>query len=55
MSVQASIEAKVRNALAPEHFEIANESGQHNVPPGSESHFRLVVVSTAFEGKRLIE
>ena len=54
MSVQASIEAKVRRALAPEHFEIANESGQHNVPPGSEFHFRLVVVSTAFEGKRLI-
>ncbi len=54
MSVQACIEAKVRNALAPEYFEIANESGQHNVPPGSESHFRLVVVSAAFEGKRLI-
>jgi len=54
MSVQASIEAKVLEAFAPEHLEVANESGQHNVPPGSESHFRLVVVSTAFEGKRLI-
>ena len=26
----------------------------HNVPPGSESHFKVVIVSDEFEGKRLI-
>ena len=26
----------------------------HNVPPGSESHFKLVIVSEAFEGLRLV-
>ncbi|MCL4164638.1 UNVERIFIED_CONTAM: hypothetical protein GTU68_012325 [Idotea baltica] len=26
----------------------------HNVPEGSESHFKVTVVSTEFEGQRLI-
>lgn len=25
-----------------------NESGQHNVPKGSETHFRVVIVSSSF-------
>ena len=54
MSIQATIERKVTEALAPSHLEVVNESGNHNVPPGSESHFRVVVVSDAFDGKRLI-
>ncbi|RHY30878.1 hypothetical protein DYB32_003948 [Aphanomyces invadans] len=27
----------------------------HNVPKGSETHFKVVVVSAAFEGKPLIQ
>ena len=38
-------------ALAPVHLEVVNESGQHNVPAGSETHFKVVVVSGAFAGK----
>ena len=32
-------------SLAPEHLELVNESHMHSVPPGSESHFKAVVVS----------
>ncbi len=43
MSVQQNIEAKIKSSLAPSHLEVINESHMHNVPPGSESHFRLVI------------
>ncbi len=48
MSVQGDIEAKLQNLLAPSHLQVVNESHMHNVPPGSESHFKVVVVSEHF-------
>ena len=54
MSIQALIEEKLAAAIALEHLEVINESGNHNVPPGSESHFKVVLVSTDFDGLRLI-
>lgn len=48
MTVQHSIETKLRAALAPAHLEVINESFRHAVPPGSETHFKVVVVSEAF-------
>ncbi|MBX3186376.1 MAG: BolA family transcriptional regulator [Labilithrix sp.] len=50
MSVQANVEAKLREKLAPEHLEVINESHMHSVPKGSETHFKVVVVSSQFEG-----
>ena len=49
MTVQQSIEARLAEKLAPEHLEVVNESHQHNVPPDSETHFKVVIVSEAFE------
>ena len=54
MSVQERIETKIKTALAPSYLEVINESHMHSVPPGSESHFKLVIVSGAFEGKPLV-
>ena len=54
MSVQSDIEAKLTNQLQPAHLEVINESSNHNVPPGSESHFKVVIVTDAFEGKMLV-
>lgn len=54
MSVQVQIEQKVQSALAPEHLEVINESFMHRVLPGAETHFKLVIVSAQFEGKRLL-
>jgi len=54
MKVQQIIERKLREAFEPLVLELDNESGQHNVPAGSESHFRAVIVSEAFNGKRSV-
>ncbi len=42
-------------AFYPVHFELENESHQHAVPTGSETHFRAVIVSTVFEGLARID
>lgn len=53
--VASAIQQKLAAALSPVHLEVHNESSAHNVPPGSETHFKVVVVSDAFDGKKLIE
>jgi len=54
MSIEDDIIEKLQQALQPSHLEVINESHMHNVPPGSESHFKVVVVSDAFAGKMLL-
>jgi BolA protein len=54
MNIQGQIESKLAAALAPAHLEVINESNQHNVPPESETHFKVVVVADAFEEKRKV-
>ncbi|WP_257275798.1 MULTISPECIES: BolA family transcriptional regulator [unclassified Endozoicomonas] len=49
MTMQDRVSDKLTAALELEHFEIFNESHRHNVPSGSESHFKVVLVSQAFE------
>ncbi len=53
--LQERIERKLAEALDPEHLEVVNESGNHNVADGSETHFKVVVVARAFEGERLLK
>ncbi len=55
MSVAAVIEEKLLVAFSPLHLDVVNESNNHNVPPGSESHFKVTIVSKDFEGERLIK
>ena len=55
MTLQATIEAKLGEALHPVHLEVINESAMHNVPPGSETHFKVLVVSPAFAGLGLVD
>lgn len=54
MSVKDTIESKIRAGLAPEQLEIVDESHLHKghagAREGGESHFRLKIVSHAFEG-----
>lgn len=54
MVVQRTIERKLREAMRPEHLEVINESGQHSVPKDSETHFKVVLVSADFRGKRAV-
>lgn len=55
MSVQETITRKLAEAFQPAHLDVLNESHMHSVPPGSESHFKVVLVSDAFEGRRLVQ
>ena len=50
MKVQTDIEQKLAASLTPAHLEVINESYMHNVPPGSESHFKVVIVTELFGG-----
>jgi len=54
MSVLESIERKLAEGLDLLHLEVINESDQHNVPPGSESHFKVIVVANDFQDKNLV-
>ncbi len=55
MTVQERIQEKLTSALAPSHLDVENESRMHSVAPGSETHFKVVVVSDAFEGLGLVD
>eukprot|EP01061_Rhynchopus_euleeides_P000898 TRINITY_DN10643_c0_g1_i2.p2 TRINITY_DN10643_c0_g1~~TRINITY_DN10643_c0_g1_i2.p2 ORF type:complete len:128 (+),score=37.05 TRINITY_DN10643_c0_g1_i2:111-494(+) len=50
-----AIEAKLSEGFAPSEMQVINESHMHNVPKGSETHFKVVVVSDRFEGVKLID
>ncbi|MEM7254837.1 MAG: BolA family protein [Pseudomonadota bacterium] len=52
--MQQVIQERLMQALAPIHLEVVNESHMHNVPDGSESHFKVVIATEQFAGKRLV-
>ena len=54
MTVQETIENRLAERFELDHLEVVNESGGHNVPAGSETHFKVVLVSEAFAGQRLL-
>jgi BolA protein len=54
MSIEDDIVAKLDARFAPEHLEVLNESSGHNVPAGSETHFKVVMVAPGFDGERLL-
>jgi BolA family transcriptional regulator, general stress-responsive regulator len=49
------LESTLREAFAPVHLLVEDESHSHSVPDGAQSHFRVVLVSPMFEGMPLIE
>ncbi len=52
--VQTAIETKLQQALMPVVMEVLNESHMHSVPPNSETHFKVSLVSEQFDGKRKV-
>ena len=54
MSVQEQIEHALTQLLNPVVLDVVNESSQHNVPPDSETHFKVVIVSEQFVGRRKV-
>ena len=49
MSLQQRIQIKVEHEVNPQDFDLINESHMHS-GPATESHFKLIVVSDAFDG-----
>jgi BolA protein len=54
MMIQQEIEQELASRFSPEVLQVENESNQHNVPENSETHFRVVLVTGQFEGKRSV-
>jgi BolA protein len=53
--LETQIRQKIEAAFPDQtHFELINESHSHSVPKNSETHFKLVLVSPAFEGQSRI-
>ena len=59
MATRDLITNKLREAFLPENLEVSDESHLHEGHaghrPGGETHFRVYIVSTAFEGKSRID
>ena len=55
MNVQSTIENILNTSLEPTHLVVENESHTHNVPADSETHFKLTVASSEFEGLRRVQ
>lgn len=55
MSIQTIIESRLKSAFSIEYLDVANESYMHNVAPGSESHFKVTIVSDDFDELMLIK
>jgi stress-induced morphogen len=53
--IELTITDKLREQLRPDVLQVTNESYMHSVPEGSESHFKVVVVSDLFAGKRPVQ
>ena len=55
MSRKQRIETRIQETLAPLYLDVVDESYMHAVPPDSESHFKLLVVSETFADVSLVE
>lgn len=44
--IAIAITESLKESLQPVHLEVINESYMHNVPKGSESHFKVLVVGS---------
>ena len=59
MTVKDTITRKLNDAFAPVSLDVTDESHLHEGHmghrPGGETHFRVYIVSTVFEGKSRID
>ena len=53
--IKENIEEKLKTKISSLFVEVINESPNHNVPDGAESHFKVTVVSDEFENLRPVQ
>lgn len=55
MKTQKLIQEKLNQAFSPSELNVENESHNHSVPAGSETHFKVLIVSEHFKGLSRVE
>ena len=55
MSKQQELLERIQAEFQPHFATVENESHMHSSGRGSDSHFKLVIVSDAFEGMRKVQ
>ena len=53
--VKNKIVERLTEEFNPDFLEVINESSSHSVPLGSESHFKVILVSGSFTGLNLVQ
>ena len=53
--VQSAIERKLTEQLQPQYLLVENDSHKHSVPPNSETHFKVTIVSALFDDARMVK
>ncbi|MFS1537547.1 MAG: transcriptional regulator BolA [Candidatus Phlomobacter fragariae] len=48
------IEEKLKYVFSPVYLMVLDESDQHNIPQGIESHFKVILVSEKFAAQRMV-
>lgn len=54
MSKQQELTEKLQEEFVPHFLKVENESHKHSSGRGSDSHFKIVLVSDKFEGTRQV-
>ena len=55
MTIQSEITTALEIAFQPSEITVENESYRHSVPPDSETHFKVVLVTDQFAGERSVK
>ena len=55
MDIEQELRARLESSFDPVELQVINESHQHNVPLNSQTHFKVVLASAAFVGKRAVQ
>lgn len=55
MKIQNAIESKLKQAFDAQLLQVENESHMHSVPPNSETHFKVTLVTADFEGQMKVK
>ncbi len=53
--MKENIQEKLSAAFSPAYISVEDESHGHNVPDGAESHFKVVMATGRFDGKRPVQ
>jgi BolA protein len=55
MQLAHFIDQRLHEIFQPVHREVLNESHGHSVAPGSETHFKVIVVADTFAGRNQVQ